>query len=445
MGLVDWCPSAKLNDVLAGWSVAELDCLFPDITTTKPKSVYLTRIVNNLPPDTIVERLRRHDSWVALNLVESLAVYRLLFFGDPYRDLSTFVLRDLGVYRFEAYELPAKRRLFADRRNLDAYLELMRVTEIVNELGPRPDRSATQLLLRLWHKFPNRFLERRRSRTLNRLARGFERVGEFDAAIAGYARSTLVPARERRLRILKKLGDTRATTELAKEVIRRPWTALEGEFARRVANVSASKLPIPQTDVSLFGSRPKSIELHALAQLTEDFGTGWHLENQFPMGLFALAFWDWIYASVDGVFVNAFQSGPIDLFWPDFFAVRESRCEDPLESAEALSEKLLRTHHEKNGIANQLINWSVLTQERLEQIVDVVDTTTLCHVLSIVRGGLEEVRAGFPDLTVLYGPGKFEFVEVKGPGDRVQSNQQLWIGRLLERGIPVRVMRFSLV
>ncbi|MEC8868066.1 MAG: hypothetical protein VYC86_04550, partial [Pseudomonadota bacterium] len=183
---------------MAGWSVAELRCLFPEITLTKPKNGYITRIVDNQAADTIVDRLQGHDPWVALNLVESLTVYRLLFFGDPYRDLSTFVLRDLGVYRFESYELPAKRRLFGDRPMLDAYLELMRVTEIVHELGPRPDRSAASLLPCLWDKSPHRLLERRRSRTLNRLARGFERVGEFDAALTGYGRSTLAPARERR-------------------------------------------------------------------------------------------------------------------------------------------------------------------------------------------------------------------------------------------------------
>ena len=72
-----------------------------------------------------------------------------------------------------------------------------------------------------------------------------------------------------------------------------------------------------------------------------------------------------------------------------------------------------------------------------------IDPVILCQVLSIVREGLEEARAGFPDLTVLYEPGRFEFVEVKGPGDRVQNNQKLWIRRLLAHDIPVRVMRFS--
>ena len=441
--LVDWCPSAEWDQLLSRWSVAELRCLFPDITPTRPKNDYVTRIVEHYNVDTIVETLQVHDPWVAPNFTDHLALYRLLFFGDPHQDLSTFVLRDLGVFRFEAYELPEKRRLFVNRRSLDTYLELMRVAEVVHELGPRPDRSAISLLPYLWNESPHRLVERRRSRTLNRLARGFERTGELDAALRGYARSSLAPARERRVRILRKLGDTRAVNELADEMVRRPWTALEGEFARRIANVSVSQPHIPQTDVRLFGSKPDSIELFALAQLTEDFGTGWHLENQFPMGLFALAFWDWIYAPVDGVFVNAFQSGPIDLFWPDFFAVRQSHCEDPLECTDSLSEKLVRTHRDKNGITNRLINWSMLTHERLERIVEVIDASTLCQILSLVREGLEESRAGFPDLTVLYGPGQFEFVEVKGPGDRVQSNQQLWMRRLIDHDIPVRVMRFS--
>ena len=443
VGLVHWCPATDLNDLLDGWSMVELLHLFPEIKPIKPKSDYVHQVIDHFEFDSVVTRLQEHDPWVVLNFAELLVLYQLLFFGDPYQGLSTFVLHDLGRLRFEKYQLPAKRRLFADRFALDSYLDLLRVTEIVRDLGPCPDRSAGALLPCLWHKSAHRLLERRRSRTLNRLARGFERAGNFDAALSGYSRSSLAPARERKVRILNKLGDVEAAKELATEMVRRPWTTLEAEFAYRSNKISVPNQPIPQTDVPLFGSQPDSIEHHALGQLTKCLGTGWHLENQFPMGLFALAFWDWIYAPIDGVFVNAFQSGPIDLFWPDFFSARQPRCEDPLQHIDLLSEKLLRTHHDKNGITNRLINWSVLTQPRLERIVEVIDPVILCQVLSIVREGLEEARAGFPDLTVLYEPGRFEFVEVKGPGDRVQNNQKLWIRRLLERDIPVRVMRFS--
>ncbi|MCE2426269.1 MAG: VRR-NUC domain-containing protein, partial [Pseudomonadales bacterium] len=51
-------------------------------------------------------------------------------------------------------------------------------------------------------------------------------------------------------------------------------------------------------------------------------------------------------------------------------------------------------------------------------------------------------HSGFPDLTVVYGPGHYEFVEVKGPGDQLQIHQRLWIEALERRRLPVRVLRY---
>ena len=65
-------------------------------------------------------------------------------------------------------------------------------------------------------------------------------------------------------------------------------------------------------------------------------------------------------------------------------------------------------------------------------------------MIEIVRGDLAGKRSGFPDLTVVYGPGRYEFVEVKGPNDQLQTNQRLWIQALRARSLPVRVLRFRL-
>ena len=64
-------------------------------------------------------------------------------------------------------------------------------------------------------------------------------------------------------------------------------------------------------------------------------------------------------------------------------------------------------------------------------------------LIAIAKADLQEMRTGFPDLTIVYGRGAFEFVEVKGPGDQLQNNQKLWIDRLRELQIPVRVLRFK--
>ena len=63
-------------------------------------------------------------------------------------------------------------------------------------------------------------------------------------------------------------------------------------------------------------------------------------------------------------------------------------------------------------------------------------------LLDIVSADLAGRRSGFPDLTVVHAPGSYEFVEVKGPNDQLQIHQRLWIHALLERGLPVRVLRF---
>ena len=80
----------------------------------------------------------------------------------------------------------------------------------------------------------------------------------------------------------------------------------------------------------------------------------------------------------------------------------------------------------------------------IETIVDAVPEDDLRHLLAIVRADLAGRRSGFPDLTIVYGPGRYEFVEVKGPTDQLQGQQRLWIQALKEHGLPVRVLRFRL-
>ena len=66
------------------------------------------------------------------------------------------------------------------------------------------------------------------------------------------------------------------------------------------------------------------------------------------------------------------------------------------------------------------------------------------------RFGLEEVAKGhrrlqaiFPDLFWLGVQGDYEFIEVKGPGDRLQKHQSRWLSFFVEQGIPCRVVYVS--
>ncbi len=440
-GLVERNAAAPLPAILDLFTIGELRSVFWDLPAAPTgKAAWMARITARVPHPLARWRLRRRWAWTHV-VAPHLALYRLLFFGSRRGDFTTFVMRDLGVQRFEPVPLCAETRQFRDRAALDGYLALLAAEDDMAALGNRPHRDAVRervppLLNALWHPAPDRLLERRRSRVLGRLGRNLERVGAFDAALACYRRSTQPPARERRMRILRRLQDGEGVEALRAAILRRPRTALELDFATRFGR-AARRPPLPTVEIPL-PSAPTAVEAHALQVLTAAGGAGWHLENNLPLALFALAYWSWLFAPVPGAFVHPFQTAPVDLFWPDFFAVREGVCADPL--AAPLKPRLRAAACAKAGTANRLFNWRRATPAVIEAVVEALTEEHLRALVEIVRDDMAGKRSGFPDLTVIYPCGGYEFVEVKGPNDRLQTHQRLWIEALRQRGLPVRVL-----
>ena len=453
-GLVDRNPPMPPETIVGLLKRKELGKVFWELQGARKgtKADHVARILARNPPCFCRWRVRRFVGWLRLTPVEVLDLYRLLFFGDRHQDLTTFVLRDLGVHRYEPVDLSRRSRQFPDRATLDRYLEIAGVEEASRALFPKRiaegqdpaleaqdlRQAVAALVEHLWDSLDNRMLERRRSRALNRLGRSLERQGDFDAALACYARSGLAPARERRMRVLHRLGDSAGVEDLRNAILESPWSTLEADFAARF-RTRFRRRPAPVVDLAL-ATPVERIEAYALDQLTADGGVGWHLENNLPMGLFALAYWSWLFAPVEGAFVNAFQTGPVDLYWPDFFSSREDTCADPLDGP--LKRRLRKTAHAKAGVANRLFSWQRFTPSVADSVIDAIPESDLRALLMIVREDLGGRHSGFPDLTVIYGPGSYEFIEVKGPGDQLQIHQRLWIEALERRGLPVRVFRY---
>lgn len=446
-GLVVRFPPTSPEALCRLTSRVELDAVFARELKSLPRSSKAERaafVLASVPAAFVLWRIKRVLPWLALADLGHLDLYRLLFFGDRHQDWTTFVMRDLGVHRFEPVDLCRETRLFATRSILDRYLELVAMQDEVAALGPRPeiadcaDRLA-EILDALADPADNRMLERRRSRLLNRLGRNLERAEAYDWALRCYGLATLAPARERRMRILHRLGDAAGVERLRHAVLAEPETTLEAHFAARFARPRCRN-EVPVTDVQLETVPETRIEQHALDLLTGASGAGWHLENNLPMAIFGLAYWSWIFAPIEGAFLHPFQTGPVDLFWPDFFAARQGRCAAPLE--EPLKARLKRVASAKAGTANRLFNWRRCPREVIDTFVDAIPEEDLRALIEIVRNDLAGKRSGFPDLTLVYGPGHYEFVEVKGPNDQLQIHQRLWIQALRDRGLPVRVLRF---
>ena len=440
--LVERCPAAPAEEVLRLLRVDELCAVFPDLPRAN-KAQRMEHVLCNHAEEEVLERVGEHAPWLGLVTAEVLGLHQLLFFGSPHQDLTTFVLRDVGVHRYAEVSITRANRQFPDREALQRTLALQELSALVHELGPRPDPElARPVLEALWLPNDDRALERRRSRILNHLGRGLERAGEFDLALACYTRSSLPPGRERRTRILKRLRDERAVAGMKRAILDAPRSALERDFAHRFGCFSPR--PAPYFDMELpsdFAPASASVEQIALAMLTAEGGVGWHTENHLPMALFALAYWEWIFAPAPGAFTNPFQTGPRDLFWPDFFAARRESCEDPLASP--LKPRLVRVERQARGIANRLFGWRRFPTEAASAVFEAMPEDDIRALLRIVTDDLDQARSGFPDLTLVHADGSYEFVEVKGPGDRLQVNQHLWIAALERAGLPVRVLRLS--
>jgi hypothetical protein len=470
-GLIETCPDGDAAAVMALFTHAELDRLCPPPPAQrrlrKPERI---ATLLEQQPGPLLAKLGVFDPWLCLCEPDSIACFMLLFFGDRRQDFSTFVLEDLGIRRFEPYALTPQHRLFQTRAEVERFRRYECMGEQIAQLeqlaSDWDEGLAADVAAALSTAAGNRFLERRRSRLLNRLGRVAERRHAPAFALTCYAASNSEPARERRARILLKLGDRDAAAAVVQTIVDRPLSAGERAFAEQfaprcaVTRVQAIReapahgglgvrhrrrvKKLPEQHLRLPVPPGSGVERAALAALTANGGHGRHLENRLPMALLGLATWDILFAPVPGAFVNAYQDAPFDLYWPDFRHARASQFSArlmALRDPATLRETIIRRFHEKHGTANALVQWAALDSPFLERLLAAVPPAHLVAIFDHALDDLAQFRSGFPDLILLYGPGHYRLVEVKGPGDQLRREQKLWFGCFDRAGIPATVLR----
>lgn len=88
--------------------------------------------------------------------------------------------------------------------------------------------------------------------------------------------------------------------------------------------------------------------------------------------------------------------------------------------------------------------WQVLNEDLLRTALAHVPRQHLRVVFERMLRDLRANTSGFPDLVAFDTlTGRYELIEVKGPGDRVQDNQARWMDHFQRHGIPCRVLHVS--
>lgn len=373
---------------------------------------------------------------------------RLLFFGNLHQDWSEFVLADLGIFRYEQVPLDAAARGFRSRADVDGYLHLWQCREQfalglpVNEVLTLLDGFASD----------NHYLQTRHAKLLFQLAQQHERDGDELAALTLYRQTPYAGSRQRQIRVLERLGEVEQAYALATQAAAAPESDAEAQLVERALVRLRRQLGLPnpkrlrasdagRLDLAL--PRPAmSVEFAVQAHLHDDNAPVHYVENTLICSLFGLLCWEAIFAPLPGAFFHPFHAGPVDLLAPDFHARRAelfAACLARLDSP-AYPAAIRTTYAEKFGTVSPFVHWQLLTPELLEQALHCLPAEHLKAWFQRLLGDLKANRAGMPDLIQFYpAERRYRMIEVKGPGDRLQDNQQRWLAFCAEHGMPVEV------
>ncbi|MDR3096930.1 MAG: VRR-NUC domain-containing protein [Paraburkholderia sp.] len=399
----------------------------------------------------------------AASLCERL---RLMFFGNLRQDWSEFVLADLGVYRYEPVPLDSASRAFQQRADIDAWLALRDCRETF-DLAPDAASAIAALGAALDtldtlapHARSNDWLRARHDRVRHAAGQAAERLGEPALAWRAYIDCGYPESRYRRVRVLEQLGRRAEALALAQAIAAAPSNEEEAQRAtrtlarlerRRAKN--ATQALQPATGTPTFANAELTLPAacaglrveEAARRTLESAGAPvFYVENTLINGLFGLLCWPALFAALPGAFFHPFQRGPADLHAANFVARRAglfAACLAELESG-TYRATIEQRFGEKHGIQSPYVAWPALDAALLALALD-------CFPAAHLRLWFERLlrepaanRSGLPDL-VRFWPHerRYELIEVKGPGDRLQDNQRRWLAYCAAHGLPVTVLQ----
>jgi len=407
---------------------------------------------------------------------------RLMFFGNLQQDWSEFVLADLGVYQYEPVAFAASSRAFQKRGDIDIYLALHACSDTLGELetlaatgnDPTTETLFDALLSAVDEiSTENAWLAMRREKLFYRIGYCAERHRRWDTATAIYARCAWPGARHRRIRALELAGRVQEALTLALQAASLPESEEESQRVARMlprlqrqtgvsarsvrsapqasrdrrAAVSADAHAVPRSMLTL--ARPieaASVEYVVLDHLREQDAPVYYVENALISSLCGLLCWEPVFAALPGAFFHPFQRGPADLHAPDFYTKRAAMFDACLaqlddETGNRYRETILRHFESKAGRQSPFVFWGLLTRELLDLALDCLPAAHLKLFCARLLRDVRANRSGLPDL-IRFWPRerRYELIEVKGPGDRLQDNQVRWLAYCVQHGIPVRVL-----
>jgi len=432
--------------------------LFHRFSSVLPKSTRRPELLNwiseTFAESEIVATLYQDEPVLEVLHESIFSVYRLCFFGNLYQDMTEFVLRDLGLTQFESYVIDDETRVYHSREQLEAHVQYYRCYE---DYDAEQDKTV-ETILGSWASLPSveqgdPHLRRRVERFTNKLGRELERLQEHATALTLYQSNQRPPSRERQSRLYVRLEQPEKAIALCEQILAAPVDEEEREFALQFGARTAKKLAVKwaaptrlkPAETTLTLPVNTSVEMAVCEVLAKD-GECYYTENTLFNSVFGLVFWEVIFAPINGMFFNPFQSGPADLYEPDFSLTRRQQIAEvltELNSSESLCTRVFSTMQDKAGLQNAFVNWRYLSDELVAVALQRIPLDHWNAIFQRLLADLRNHRTGLPDLVHFPEQGGYRLVEVKGPGDKLQKNQQRWMRFFTEVDIPHQVVHVT--
>jgi hypothetical protein len=373
---------------------------------------------------------------------------QLLFFGNWHQHWNEFVLSDLGIFKYERVAANDLGRAFDSRDQIESFYSLFEARQALEQ-----EASAADVLALLPSSpIDHEWLEERRAKLQFALARREERSGELTLAADLYAQCCYPGAKARLVRVLERQGRVDQARDAVECSADSRLVEAERELlerARRRLTPKPRRTPPARaqiTSIELALDEWERVEESVAQALHSHDAPVVYVENLLINALFGLWCWDAIFHPVAGAFFHPFQRGPADLWSPMFVERRREIFERAflmLDRNEHTA-SILATYQAKVGTHNPFVFWEGLTVELIELALHCIPEVHLRCMFERMLADLERNSSGFPDLVQFYpNERRYRFMEVKGPGDRLQDHQRRWMKYFAEHEIPAMVCHVS--
>lgn len=471
LGWLDATAPMTLAELFAVHTHREVAALFAATCTHQGTAKSLTKsaLLQTLQPHHAAAQPYRqwHPAsteavWrVAEHVIALCTRLRLMFFGNLHQSWSEFVLADLGLFQYEVVPFDAQSRAFQCRADVDHYLALHALRQALDDGAER----APLLAAAVQSTSPNPWLERRRAKLLMRLGQACEKVADWALAEQAYAHSQHPGARHRRIRVHERMARHADALALALQAQAAPESDEESQrLARmlprlhRAAGVQVGAVARPkkparqavaqQATQTLTLPRPgpaTSVEWALRQHWHTDEAPVFYTENALINSLFGLLCWPAVFAPLPGAFFHPFQGAPADLNAPDFVERRAALFAECLLALEdgRYRTLILERFASKQGRQSPYVFWGVLSEPLLELALHCIPADHLRLFFERLLQAPVAHRSGLPDLVRFWptrpAEQRYELVEVKGPGDKLQDNQIRWLQYCHAHGLPASV------